>query len=843
MTSPPSDLGSRGSDRAFVDPLQSALPDPRTERSQTRHIAALESGLRHAIVEVQQRHETHRQGLDAEDSHADVIVAVLSGLLDRVARELGVDSCDWAHSIGLEATPSPAIEALAKLELAHCLRPETFAAAASVLTAPESRKLEGVVLTPPDVAKLATALGLATLAGERDAVRRRPAAHWIRAWLDPKHEHELGSSPFRIARILDPAAGTGAFLVASARALETLALANESEAQHDRNHPAERRREILESSIVGYERDPTTARVARFALFLYWLEPVRMGACPVPEELPDFARTVRVFDPLVDTVPADERFDLVLANPPYVRQELIPRDRKREIHRRFATGDAAKLSQRSDLYVYFFALLPQLLRERGTAVMLTSNSWLNAGYGVELRRFLTSALRLRLVLEPRDERWFGATQIHTTITVACRSAGVRERDDEAASVGFVSVSDPISAIARDPARAAELLQPNTDTNSGTDTDASTARGIRRVDVATTELAPAERTAAATPWGVWLAAPGVFLEVLAAGSHAAGSDAAGDRGFRPLREVASLRFGLKTGANAFFYVRDVTDTIDDDACRARFGLSRDALGERGACIVQPYSGARSPDATFPIERRFLRPVFVTPKEARGFTVRRADLEGLAIVLPPDEAALEGTFASEHVNRGRALGIDRRPSCASRAAWWSLPEPETPPLAHALIAHQRPALFGIPEGILVDANLVRIEPFDEAFGRTCVAATLLSSFGLLARELYLMTNLGDGAIKANPIYLGGVPAIAPATLAANSAAATKLATAIDALVANDYGSIDDEIASPARTALDDAFLQAIGIDRTKERDRLGSDLRHALASAIRSRTRRSRAERTH
>lgn len=814
MTSP-SDLDSRGSYSGFA-----AMPDvraasPPTGRDQARCIAVLEACFARAIVEVQRRFGIDASDSDSAEAHTTVIHAILNGLLVRVSSEHDVDPRALAEAIGLDEDPPPtSIEAFATLDTTKHLTAETFAAAGGVLTAPASRKLEGVVLTPPDVARLSAVLGFATLAEERDVDRRRSAAAWVSAWLDPDRRSELRSAPFRSVRVLDPAAGTGAFLVAAARAVEALAVAHESDAPAET--ATERRRRIVETSIVGFERDAATVPIARFALLLYWLESAGPGSAK-PTELPELQRAVRVLDPLVEEIPVHERFDLVLANPPYVRQERIPRDRKRAIHRRFATGDAARLSQRSDLYVYFFALLPQLLREGGTAVMLTSNSWLNAGYGVELRRFLSSALRLRLVLEPSDERWFGATQIHTTITIASRSASAIDHDRDTATAGFVRVSAPISEIASDASRAASLVSPGS----------AFVRGIRRVDLAAREFT------ATTPWGVWLSAPGVFLDILRAGSLV------------PLREIAALRFGLKTGANSFFYVRDITADLDDDECTTRFGLSRADLDARGLRIVRPYSGGRAAvahAAAFPIEARFLRPVFVTPKEARGFNVRRADLDGRAILLPPDAEALQGTFAMRHIERGRALGIDQRPSCSSRVAWWSLPEPSTPPLAHALIAHQRPALFGLPDGILVDANLVRIEPLDAALGRTCVVATLLSSFGLLARELYLMTNLGDGAIKANPIYLGEVPACSPVTLATQPHASSTLTAAVESLVANDYGSIDDEIASPQRAALDDAFLEAIGFDDAKQRTRIGRDLREALADAIRSRTRRSRAERT-
>ena len=73
-------------------------------------------------------------------------------------------------------------------------------------------------------------------------------------------------------------------------------------------------------------------------------------------------------------------FDIVIANPPYVRQELI-KDQKpklREIYGDLYSGTA-------DLYVFFYYRAVQLLKPEGMLVFISSNKWLRAGYGEKLR--------------------------------------------------------------------------------------------------------------------------------------------------------------------------------------------------------------------------------------------------------------------------------------------------------------------------------------------------------------------------------------------------------------------------------------------------------------------------
>jgi methylase of polypeptide subunit release factors len=92
--------------------------------------------------------------------------------------------------------------------------------------------------------------------------------------------------------------------------------------------------------------------------------------------------------------PEPEGFDIIVANPPYVRMELIKlqkpvlRKRFKEVH-----------SERADLYVYFYARAHELLRAGGVAAFISSNKWLRAGYGESLRQHLLDTQAFRLVMD------------------------------------------------------------------------------------------------------------------------------------------------------------------------------------------------------------------------------------------------------------------------------------------------------------------------------------------------------------------------------------------------------------------------------------------------------------
>uniref|UniRef100_UPI003220437B Eco57I restriction-modification methylase domain-containing protein n=1 Tax=Paracoccus sp. TaxID=267 RepID=UPI003220437B len=125
---------------------------------------------------------------------------------------------------------------------------------------------------------------------------------------------------------------------------------------------------------------------------------------------------------------APGRFDLVLGNPPYVRQEELKavtvldsagrnrplKDVLKEQYECY-TGTA-------DLYVYFFERSLQLLRTGGVLSFITSNKYFRAGYGEKLRAYLLHATAPRAILD------FGDTNIFTAIAYPCILVTEKTRD-------------------------------------------------------------------------------------------------------------------------------------------------------------------------------------------------------------------------------------------------------------------------------------------------------------------------------------------------------------------------------------------------------------------------------
>ncbi len=101
-------------------------------------------------------------------------------------------------------------------------------------------------------------------------------------------------------------------------------------------------------------------------------------------------------------------FDIAIGNPPYIRHEKI-RHLKPALKTQF--GDF--FSSTADISVYFYKRAAELLRNDGILTYICTNKFMRGGYGKNLRRFLTSEMSLKTLLD------FGGISIFDAAVDTC----------------------------------------------------------------------------------------------------------------------------------------------------------------------------------------------------------------------------------------------------------------------------------------------------------------------------------------------------------------------------------------------------------------------------------------
>jgi len=104
-------------------------------------------------------------------------------------------------------------------------------------------------------------------------------------------------------------------------------------------------------------------------------------------------------------------FDIVIANPPYIRQEKI-RNLKPILNKQgYEVFNAT-----SDIYTYFYEKGYQILKESGILCFISSNKWMRAKYGEKLRKFFKEKVKLIKIIDFNGYKVFEAT-VDTNIII------------------------------------------------------------------------------------------------------------------------------------------------------------------------------------------------------------------------------------------------------------------------------------------------------------------------------------------------------------------------------------------------------------------------------------------
>lgn len=676
------------------------------------------------------------------------------------------------------------------------------------------------------------------------------------------------------AKVLDPACGGGTFLVRAYARKKILA--------ENRNH-RDLLTDVYGTDISQFAAHLTTMNLATRDLVEDENYP-RVGRSDFFNVLPD-SPFVRLPQKLKSeglgikyqniSIPP---LDAVIANPPYVRQEDIPRARtkpkdggpeagtKEFYSRRVEQMAKAKLPGRSDLHCYFWPHASTFLKQEGMLGFITSSQWLDVEYGFHLQRWLLQNFEILAVLESSEEQWFVGARVATAVTIARRCDDAAKR--AASTVRFIQLRKPLNELlehddttlgamlAADALRD-EILQIAEDVshnryrarllNQGVLWQDGVELGrIMRGEEPATEgenIADADEDSTSEKsktvddyyggkWGVYLRAPDLWFELV---------DQFGDQ-FCAFGQLTEVRRGITTGKDEFFYPKDATANClaafsDPVGFEHEYGVARSQVASGNIKLV--LAGEKRGEL-HAIESEYLEPEVHSLMEVKGFVARAGDCSRLIFLAPSPKGSLK-KWAKAYVKWGEERGVQLGSTCAQRVTkekeWFDLTGhrrgvaywPKAQQYKHAIPLNS--------DDLQANCNLYDLFPVEGVSGKA-LTALLNSTVIILAKHQFgravgvegnLKTEIVDVSmmlvpdlrratrkmIQALEVAMAALAEREPKQLLSERRLRTMAFEKSGKHAELELLSDDCELDMPDRRALDHIVLELLGVKTKKER----------------------------
>lgn len=302
----------------------------------------------------------------------------------------------------------------------------------------------------------------------------------------------------------------------------------------------------------------------------------------------------------LDQDSTENQFDVVIANPPFVRTQVLGGKRAQELSQKFG------LSGRVDLYHAFAVQIAKALKPGGTLGLITSNRFLTTKSGASMRRLLHDQFSIKSIFDLGDTRLFGAAVL-PAIVIAVRKPTVNVKS---ARTQFVRVYSKVSGTTAASNQQIEALL-----NSVGEQSSGLAKKHAKFKIERGVLECSERTASA--WALSNSKNQAWLKKLR--SHQLNS----------FGDLAEIKVGIKTTADAVFIGDDWNSRTPCPEPRLLRPLithhcaNRWSIEEPNKQVLYPYSMTCSPREVVDLKQ--------FPKTRKYFNSHRQRLEGRKYVI--------------------------------------------------------------------------------------------------------------------------------------------------------------------------------------------------------------------
>ena len=242
-------------------------------------------------------------------------------------------------------------------------------------------------------------------------------------------------------RVLDPACGSGAFLVQAFDYLSEESRRAVKEIQELQGGQGELLTHVpsrLLDNLYGVDLNAESVEITKLSLWLKTAsreeklrnldDHIRQGNSVIADAAVDAA----AFDwqAQFPAIMAAGGFDVVLGNPPYVRMEVL-KPVKPYLEKTFTTA-----TDRADLFVYFYEQGLRLLKPQGWLGYISSSTFMKTGSGSKLRALLASQATVQRVVDFGDKQVFEGATTYPVIMVM-----TKDTPPAAHAIPFTIVTD------------------------------------------------------------------------------------------------------------------------------------------------------------------------------------------------------------------------------------------------------------------------------------------------------------------------------------------------------------------------------------------------------------------
>ncbi len=230
----------------------------------------------------------------------------------------------------------------------------------------------------------------------------------------------------RKVRILDPACGSGSFLIRAYKELEAywenIYKVKEGTQENLKLDEAEefysRKVEILKNNIFGVDLDPKAVEIAQLNLLLQISEkkkrlPILQNNIKIGNSLinnPIISNRAFKWEEEFPEIMKEGGFDIIIGNPPYVRIQNLERN---EID--YFSNNFKSAFKNYDIYLLFIEKSLKLLREKGDIGFIIPSKFVNSDYGLGLRNVISKSKTLSKFVDFKDLQVFGNATNYTCL--------------------------------------------------------------------------------------------------------------------------------------------------------------------------------------------------------------------------------------------------------------------------------------------------------------------------------------------------------------------------------------------------------------------------------------------